>query len=321
MGASGRAPLIRRGRAIHPLAAVTRTPRLAAVLGALAIAFSGIFYVWSDVSPSTGVFFRCLYGLPILILVAGGEWRALGPMSRRTVGLCVLAGLCFAVDLITFHYAVDVIGAGLGTVMGNVQVVIVALVAWAAFGERPRREVLVALPLMLLGVFLISGVVGSGAYGADPKLGVTIGLLTAASYAGYLLIIRRASPDHRPAGPVAIATGVTALVALAFGEAVGDIDLAPSLPAHAYLLALGILSQSIGYLLIQASLPKLPAVITSVLLLVQPVTTMLLGAILLAELPSPFQLAGVLLVLVGIALATGALRRVRMVRSRAGGAA
>jgi len=231
-------------------------------------------------------------------------------MSRRTIALCILAGVFFAGDLITFHYAVDVIGAGLGTVMGNVQVVIVALVAWVVFGERPRREVLIALPIMLFGVFLISGVVGTGAYGSDPVLGVQIGLITAATYAGYLLVIRRAAPDRRPAGPVAIATGVTGLCALLFGAAVGDIEVVPTLPAHGYLLALGILSQSVGYLVIQASLPRLPAVITSVLLLVQPVTTILLGAILLAELPSAFQLLGVTLVIVGIALATGALRRI-----------
>jgi len=48
-----------------------------------------------------------------------------------------------------------------------------------------------------------------------------------------------------------------------------------------------------------------------VLLLVQPVTTVILGAILLQELPSPFQLAGVGLVILGIALATGALARIR----------
>ena len=79
------------------------------------------------------------------------------------------------------------------------------------------------------------------------------------------------------------------------------------MPADAYLIALGILSQSVGYLAIQVSLPRLPAVIASVLLLVQPVTTVFLGAILLRELPSPFQLLGVALVIGGIALATGSL--------------
>ena len=199
-------------------------------------------------------------------------------MSRRAIGLSTVAGVFFAADLITFHYAVDVIGAGLGTVMGNLQVVIVAVAAWLLFGERPRAEVVVAIPIMLVGVVLISGIVGSGAYGRDPRLGVAIGLVTAAAYAGYLLIIRRASPDRRPAGPVAIATAVTGAGALLFGLAAGDIDLVPSLPSHAYLLALGVLSQSVGYLAIQSSLPRLPAVITSVLLLVQPVTTVVLGA-------------------------------------------
>lgn len=301
---------------MSPLAAVAARPRLAAVLGALAIAFSGIFYRWSEVSPSTGVLFRCLYGLPILVLVAGIEWRTLGPMSRRAMGLSALAGAFFAVDLVTFHYAVDLIGAGLGTVMGNVQVVIVALAAWLLFGERPRGQVLVALPVMMVGVVLISGVVGSGAYGADPAAGVAVGLVTATAYAGYLLVIRRASPDRRPAGPVAIATAVTGLGAGLFGALVGDLELALPLPAHAWLLALGVLSQSVGYLVIQSSLPRLPAVITSVLLLVQPVTTVFLGAILLAELPSVAQLAGVVLVVGGIALATGSLGRLRPALAR-----
>lgn len=280
-------------------------------MGALAIASSGIFYRWSGVSPSTGVLFRCLYGLPILLLVASSEWRELGPMSRRTVGLSALAGALFTVDLLTFHYAVDVIGAGLGTVMGNLQVVIVALAAWLLWGERPRGEVLVALPVMVIGVVLISGIVGAGAYGSNPELGVGIGLVTAAAYAGYLLVIRRASPDFRPAGPVAVATVVAAAGAVIFGLLAGDLDVVPSFPAHAYLIALGVLSQSIGYLVIQASLPRLPAVITSVLLLVQPVTTVVLGALLLAERPSGFQLAGIVLVVAGIALATGVPRRLR----------
>jgi drug/metabolite transporter (DMT)-like permease len=299
------------GASLAALDTVASRPRTAAVLGALAIAFSGIFYRWSGVSPSTGVVFRCLYGLPILVLVAVAESRRLGPMPRRTFVLSAAAGVLFGVDLLSFHYAVNDIGAGLGTVMGNLQVVIVAIAAWLLWGERPRREVLVALPVMLVGVVLISGIVGSGAYGADPVRGVEIGLVTATSYAGYLLVIRRASPDHRPAGPVAVATAVTALVAGAFGAAAGDLDPVPALPAHAYLLALGVLSQSVGYLVIQASLPKLPAVITSVLLLVQPATTVILGAVLLDELLSIAQLAGVGLVLGGIALATGGLRRVR----------
>jgi drug/metabolite transporter (DMT)-like permease len=262
------------------------------------------------VSPATGVFFRCLFGLPILLLVMRGENRVLGTMSRRTVLLSTLAGVFFAGDLITFHIVVDLMGAGLATMMGNLQVVIVALVAWLALGERPRREVFIAIPIMLGGVVLISGVIGAEAYGADPRAGVLIGLVTAVAYSGYLLVIRRASPDHRPAGPVAIATAVTGLLAALFGLAVGNLDLTPGWPALGYLIAYGVVSQSIGYVAIQAALPRLPAAISSALLLVQPVATLILGVVLLGEDPSGEQLVGVLLVVGGIALATGALRRI-----------
>jgi drug/metabolite transporter (DMT)-like permease len=285
-------------------------PQPAAVVGALAIAFSGIFYRWSEVSPATGVLFRCLFGLPILVLVARAEVAARGPMSRRAVALSALAGAFFTVDLITFHVVVDLMGAGLATVMGNLQVVIVALTAWLLLGERPRREVFVAIPVMLIGVVLISGVAGAEAYGADPRAGVAIGLVTAFAYSGYLLVIRRASPDHRPAGPVAIATAVTGLLAGAFGAAVGSLDLTPGWPALGFLVAYGVVSQSIGYVAIQTALPRLPAVIASVLLLVQPVATLVLGVLLLGEDPSGEQLLGVILVVGGIALATGALARI-----------
>ena len=101
------------------------------------------------------------------------------------------------------------------------------------------------------------------------------------------------------------------LAAGLFGAVVGDLDLVPSMPAHAYLLAYGVTSQSIGYLLIQVSLPRLPAVLTSAILLAQPVMTVILAIILLGEAPSAGQIAGVLLVVLGLALATGTIARVR----------
>jgi drug/metabolite transporter (DMT)-like permease len=263
------------------------------------------------VSPATGVVFRCAYGLPLLVIAAVVERRTFGPMSRRAIWLSVVAGMFFAADLLSFHYVVDNIGAGLATVMGNLSVVVVALVAWLVWGERPRREVLVALPIMLVGIVLISGIVGGGAYGEDAPVGVAVGLITACSYAGYLLIIRRASPDARPAGPVTVATAACGATALLFGGAAGDLDLVPSLPAHGYLLAYGVLSQSIGYLLIQVSLPRLPAVLTSAILLAQPVMTVGLAIVLLGEAPSPGQVAGILLVVLGLAMATGVLGRLR----------
>ncbi len=276
------------------------------------IAFSGIFYRFAHVTPETATAFRCLYGLPILALVGWLERRRYGPLPSRSVWLAIIAGVFFAGDLLTWHHAVDQVGAGLATVLGNMQVIVVALVAWVVFGERPSRSVLYGLPLVLAGVVLISGVVGAGAYGPNPALGTVLGVVTALSYAGYLLVIRRGSNDlRRPAGPVAISTASTALVAIVYGAAVGQLDPVPSLPSHDWLIAVGITSQSIGYLIISISLPRLPAALTSIILLAQPVATVVLARALLDEEPSAAQLLGVALVIGGIAVATVPVGRLR----------
>ena len=292
--------------------AIAARPRIAALLGALCIAFSGILYRYADVSPSTETVFRCLYGLPVLVLVAWLEHRRYGPLPARAVRLAIVAGIFFAGDLLTWHHAVDAVGAGLATVLGNLQVLVVGFVAWAVLGERPPRPVIAATPVVLGGVVLISGVVGSGAYGANPPLGVGLGLLTALCYAGYLLVIRRGTTDiRRPAGPVAVSTASTMVVAVIAGVIIGDLDPVPAWPSHGWLAVLGLTSQSIGYLLISMSLPRLPAALVSIILLVQPVATVVLARVLLTEVPSVVQIGGVALIIGGIAVATFPIGRLR----------
>src|SRR5689334_13546297 len=187
----------------RPLAAIAARPRLAALLGATCIAFSGILYRWAEVSPSTGTVFRALFGLPLLGFVAWLEHRRYGGLPARTIRLALLAGVFFAGDLLFWHHAIEAVGAGLATVLGHLQV--------------------------LVGVALISGAVGGAAYGASPALGVALGLLTALCYGGYLLTIRRGGRDlRRPAGPVFVATVSTAVVAMAVGAVLGDLDLLPA---------------------------------------------------------------------------------------------
>jgi drug/metabolite transporter (DMT)-like permease len=88
------------------------------------------------------------------------------------------------------------------------------------------------------------------------------------------------------------------------GIIVGDIDWAPDLEAQAWLVLLALSSQVLGWLLISVSLPRLPAVLTSIILMLQPVTTVFLGALLLSEAPSAVQLLGVAIVILGVAVAT-----------------
>jgi drug/metabolite transporter (DMT)-like permease len=178
---------------------------------------------------------------------------------------------------------------------------VVPFLALAVLGERIPRSILIALPPVCGGVLLVSGALEHGAYGANPARGALLGIATGLAYAAYLLVQRQGSMDlRRPAGALFEMSLVAAVVSLAFGLAIGADDLAPAWPSAGWLITLALTSQVIGWLLITFSLPRLPAALMSVILTIQPIASVGLGAILLGQEPSALQLLGVTFILAGV---------------------
>jgi len=286
-----------------------RNPVLTAVIGACTIAFSGVLVRLADVSPETAAVFRCLYALPILGAIAYWERRRFGARPRRERVLAAYAGLLFAADLVFWHHSIQDVGAGLATVLGNLQVVVVGFAAWAILGERPGSRIIAAVPVVFTGAVLISGVFEAGAYGENPVRGTVFGVLTTLAYSGFILLLRQSNSDiRRPAGALFDASLVAAVAAAAVGATYGAVDLVPTWPGHGWLIALALSSQVVGWLLISISLPRLPAALTSVILLIQPVMAVALAALIVDESPSLIQITGVLIILAGVVYATSARR-------------
>lgn len=280
-------------------------PIYIAASGALCIASSAVLVRLADTTPATVAFYRCLYALPVLGVITMMENRRFGPLAPRSRSLAWIAGFFFTVDLILWHNAIHAVGAGLATVLGNLQVLIVGFAAWAILKERPGTALFVSLPVMIAGVVLISGVIGEGAYGRDPVLGVVLGLGTSVAYAVFILVIREGSRDlRRIAGPLFHATLASTATTAIYALVTSDIDWSPSPASHGWLVALGLTAQVTGWLLISRSLPRLPAASTSVILLLQPVGAMVLAAAVLGEDPGALQLLGAGLILAGVVVAT-----------------
>ncbi len=272
----------------------------AALLGAVMISFSAIYYGLSDTSPTTAAFFRAAYAIPVLIaLWLLGRRRDHRPAKRRW--LAMAAGLSLGADAVAWHTSIEYIGAGLATLLANTSVVFVALGAWLLLGERPRRETLLAIPAILLGVTMVSGMGQGDAFGSDPLLGTGFALLAAMLYAGFILGYRHSNDEHAPpAGPLLEATVGTLIASLAIGLVAQTIDFSITWPAHGWLIVLAIGSQVLGWLLIGYALPRLPAAETATIILLQPALTMIWGALIFDERPSVAQIVGAIVVLAGV---------------------
>src|SRR5579864_1430802 len=296
------------------------SPVAVAIAGAVCISSSAILMRLADASPSVTALGRCAFALPLLgVLAVAERRRGAQRLSSRKRWLARLAGVFLAGDLIVWSHAIDAIGAGLGTVVGNLEVLILPLLAWLILGERPRRSLVLAAPVMLAGLVLVGGLAGLGggrAYGTDPALGVVYGGGVAVIYAAYILTLRQATSPRGPAAkdgprpPVAAvlfeATAGAAVTAAVLGFALHDyrLGLHPfPWPTLGWLALLALTSQVIGWLLITVSMPRLAAGMIGALLLIQPAGSVALSYVILGERPSALQLLGVVLILAGLVVA------------------
>jgi drug/metabolite transporter (DMT)-like permease len=286
-------------------------PVLLAGLGAACISASAVLIKLADTGAATAAFYRCLLALPLLAVLAVLEQRRHGPRPLRARFWPTVAGVFLAVDLVLWNHAIADVGAGIATVLGNLQVVFVTVAAWLLFRERPGRRYFLALPVVLAGVVLVSGL-ADHAHGVHSVAGIEYGLGTSVAYAAFLLILRQTSAaTPHVAGPLAEVTLGAAVGAAALGLVFGGWQLTIGWHAFGWLLLLALTSQTAGWLLITSSLPRLPAALSSLLLLLQPAAAILLAAVVLSERPTPLQLVGALLVCTGVLAASRAASRER----------
>jgi drug/metabolite transporter (DMT)-like permease len=272
-----------------------------AAAGAICISASAVLFTLANVEPVAATFYRCALPLPVLAVLAVKERRRQGPRPLASHGCALLAGFFLAMNLVFWIRSIADVGAGAATVLGNLQVLFVALIAWAVLRERPGRVFLVTLPLILLGVVLVSGMIGSGSTALHPVTGVLFGLATSATYACFLLILRQTAGQARhAAGQLFEATAAAAVGALLLGMAFGGLRLAIPWRSLVWLMVLTLTSGIVGWLLITRSLPQLPATVSAMILLLEPAGALVLAAVALGQRPSLLQISGSILVCGGV---------------------
>ena len=287
-----------------------RRTMLIALAGAFLLSFAPLFYIQSETTPITGAFFRMVYAIPILLILV---WYLNREDSRsfNTRMLTFAAGILLAIDFAGYHSAIDYIGSGIATLIGNSQVIIVTLSSWWLFGERPNRMILLALPMVMLGLVFISGIWDDEPYGEDPFKGVIASIVAAIFYSSFLILYRYSNRIKAPSANLQFDATIGAAIGLLLigiapleGLDIEPINFTLSWPGHGWLILLAISCQIIGWIAITFALPRLPAAHTSFAVLLQPVLTIVWGVILLSEQPSFQQIFGMTLIFSAIIAVT-----------------
>ncbi len=287
---------------------IQRGALLGMAIGASVISLSSILVRFADVPPTVAGFWRMAFGGSMLTiaLVVLRQWQRPG---WRDLAWMLPPALAFALDLFVWFRSIHDIGPGMATLLANLQVFLMAMAGVWMHRERLGVRFVLGLALAIAGLWLMVGLAWGG---FDPihRQGIWLGLLTALCYASYMLSFRYAQ-RQRSVLPSAQLLAIISLLCAAFLAGFAMLEDAsftiPNARSLWALIAMGLVGQCVGWVLIARSLPLLPTSVVGLLLLLQPALAFVLDVLLFHRLTLALEWIGLSLVLCGIFL--GSLRR------------
>jgi len=277
---------------------------IALLAGATCIGTSALFVKVSETGPISTAFWRVFLALPFLWVWAWSAQRHATPASQSASprGLMFAAGFFFAGDLAVWHSSIILTSVANATLLANLAPIFVTLAAWLLWRKKPTLMFLSGLAAALIGVMLLIG--GDFSHGGTAMLGDMLGVVTAMFYAAYQLTVTKLRGTVSTARIMAMSSVVTAAFLLPIALLSGETFLPATSMGWIKVFGLALISQVAGQSLIAYAMAHLPATLSSVGLLLQPVMAGLFAWILLGEILGVVGIAGAVLVLIGIRIAT-----------------
>jgi drug/metabolite transporter (DMT)-like permease len=273
------------------------------IAGAAMIGFSGVWVKLAHVTPAVAGFYRAFFGA-VFLSVATAWMREFKWIGWKPIMLAFACGFFFALDLFFWHTAIHLIGPGLATLLGNLEVFFLAVIGIVFMGEKLRVRFLAAVIMAVMGLILIVGLQWDQ-LGPSYKTGIFLGLVTAVVYTGFLLTLRKLQSEQSGVSVFYVLMLVSWSTAVYLGLKVylgGDSFRIPDGQSWAALLALGLLSQVVGWILITNALPRVRASLIGLILLLQPSLSFVWDVVFFQRETSLVNWLGVFMVLAAIYL-------------------
>ena len=262
---------------------------VSAVFHYLGPAFAVLLFARVDV---LGVAWLRIASAALIFALWRRPWRAFARLDRDSRRVLVAWGAVLALMNCLFYSAIDRLP--LGTVAA---IEFLPVIVLAALGTRTRRN-LIALVMAGGGVYLLTDVALSG----EP-LGVVFAAANAVLFAVYIVL--GALVAERGAGAGIDALAASMLVAAVVVTPVAGWAVLPALTDPVALAAgvgVGVSSSVIPYVSDQLALARMKRSTYALMVSLLPATATVIGIVVLAQLPTVVEVAGVVCVVVGVAL-------------------
>lgn len=265
--------------------------------------------------PENISFWRFAVGAVVLLAIFGG--RIAGAKLRPLLPTVLLAGTAMSGYVLCWFLGIERIGAAIPTLIALcLPPVLVTIVALLRGQERLDAPLLLVLSAALIGTLLIVARHEAGPAALDSQaliIGIAYSVGSALLYAGFTLISGRLSIELG-AGQAATCLTVVAALVMGLSTLYRPLHWPTGVPPQAWFLYLGVVTAALALLAFSWGAARLSPMALTVATLIEPLTAVLLAALLLGEHLSTGQWFGGALLLLSI---WGLSRRVAAKRSGA----
>lgn len=306
------------------------------ILGLFAHAFTAPWVKMSNFDPATSAFLRVGLAAIFLAPFALNEIKKMGKINKQGVIFSLVAGLFLGIDFIAFNYSIYYVGSGVASILLNIQVIILPALAFLFDKEPVPKSYYFIAPIMILGVAMSGGIFDGATATSGPEtiygintavLGTIAGAVSGFCYGFYLYFSRKATRvnDGQYLQPMTLSTMAQVVAPIIFmifisprgfditnGVLInGELPMNPETvvgdPITAtnwiWMIVLASIGQAVCWTFIQYGSVRLNPTIVAGMLLLSPIATVAIIAVLLfGEIPSTLQVIGVVIVLSAVAI-------------------
>lgn len=257
--------------------------------GALSLSHEGI-------GASSALFYRISIACAILglvMLVRRQSFR----VAWSELGMLALLGGVFAASSLTFFHSFTYLDSGLACSLLFVYPVMVAVLMAVFFKERLQASAAFAMLLALLGIGLLYG---GGANGAISMEGTVLIMISALTYAIYIVVVNRGlqMSSVKMTFFVMLFCALTIGLFTVFSD--GGIQPLTTPASYFYALMLALVPTVLSLVLMTMSVHMVGSTPTAIMGALDPVTAVVIGVTVFGEVLTFRAVSGMLLILVAV---------------------
>lgn len=278
-------------------------PLALVIFGALTLGVSSAILREVDVGPIAAAFWRVAIAVPILAsIIFYQRDKATFRVPQGNIGPLVWAGFFFAGDLIFWHLALVNTSLGNATLLATMSSIWVPLIGICFLGVKLSGRFVLGLTLAITGALLLAREHLS--FSSAHWLGDFYGLITGFFFTGYLFAIAKCRSEQSTLTTMFYSSVGSAIfllpVALVVGEVMGSKFIPASAEGWMMVIFLGLVAHVFAQGLIANGLSKLSTHVAAVVIMLEGVSAMGVGALFYQESRNWLDLIAVLVVTLGI---------------------